>query len=185
MQKKAVFAAFAIALCGCATPLKPEEVNEMLLAPTHGILGGIAPGDSWDKLKADHDKRYTVHEDTLKSGNFTNEIRMLHHDLGNPGEDGFSISVKLDANNNVTSHSASIYGRKNNAVVVRKVLDDVIAHFDKVVGNGHCSKTAGGQGNSSSCQWKGTDGTSVTAQYMETTDPITGRIVIDVTPAKK
>jgi hypothetical protein len=175
----------ALALSGCARDLSPTEVNEMLFQPSHGLMAGIDFGDGWEKIKADHDKRYTVRDEVVDIASTPTPYYQLRHDLGSPGDDGFYVNFALDAEKKVKSYSVSIYGRKRNAVVVREVLDEVIAHFDKKVGGGHCAKMQGGQGNSTNCDWRAKDRPRVAVMYMEMSDPITGIVDITISPPSK
>ncbi|MFS8066735.1 MAG: hypothetical protein ACMG6S_10220 [Byssovorax sp.] len=182
MIKRGAFVAMALLLCACTPKLEQAEVNEMLLKPSRGLLGGIEFGDSWEKIKADHDKRYTVRDEKMAEGSF----QQLRRDLSDPGTNGYMITFQLDEQKNVKSYSAEIMGRKDNAVVVRQVLDDVIAHFDKKVGGGKCGKSPGGKGNSSNCRWSSKDGgPTVQVMYMEGNDPISGDIHIEINPPAK
>jgi len=182
MSKRGAFVAVALVLSACTPKLDLAEVDEVLIKPSRGLMGGIEFGDSWEKIKADHDKRYTVRDEQTSSGS----LQQLRRDLSDAGTNGYFISFHLDAQKNVESYSVSIFGQKDNAVGVRKVLDDVIAHFDKKVGGGKCGKIPGGKGNSTSCRWSGKDGAStVSLMYMVMEDPISGRIHIDVHPPAK
>lgn len=175
-------------LGGCTPDINPAEVNEMLLQPSRGLMGGVEFGDSWEKIKADHDKRYKVRDETMMLGANQDQpstYYQLRRDLGSPGEEGFYITFRLDEQKNVKAYDVSIFGSSKNAVTVRKLLDDVIAHFDKKIGGGHCGKTPGGKGNSSNCQWGGKDKPSVDLMYMEMSDPIHGTIEINISPPGK
>lgn len=112
-------------------------------------------------------------------------FQQLRRDLSDPGMNGYMITFQLDEQKNVKSYSAEIMGRKDNAVVVRQVLDDVIAHFDKKVGGGKCGKSPGGKGNSSNCRWSPKDGAAVLVMYSEGNDPITGDIHVEINPPAK
>lgn len=181
MQARHVCLLFASLLIACTPKLDPLEVQELLIKPQRGLLGGIEIGDSWDKIKADHDARYTVREDQTES----TTILQLRRDLSRPGTNGFYIGFTLDAGKKVESYRVSIFGQKGNAVVVRQVLDDLIAHFDKKVGGGKCSRTPGGKGNSSYCDWPSKKGAlGVHVSYMEMQDPISGRISIEIRPGR-
>lgn len=175
----------ALLLAGCQKDLDEAEVKALLLEPSRGALAGFDFGDSWEKIKSEHDARYTVRDETVQIGSGQTTFRQLRRDLGSPGEDGLYLTFRTDASGNVTQIDASIYGRKKNAVAVRRLLDDIIAHFDKKIGNGRCGKTPGGQGNSSYCNWKGKDGARVDAHYMEMSDPIQGTINLMVIPPGK
>lgn len=180
-MKRGFLVLSALLLTACTPKLDPNEVNEMLIKPSRGLFGGVELGDSWDKLKADHDKRYTVRDEKIEG----NAFLQLRHDLGDPGQNGFYLTFHVDGEGKVERFEASIHGQKDNAVTVRKLLDDVIAHFDAKVGNGHCGKTPGGKGNSSYCSWTKDGGPSVNVNYMEFTDPISGTIRVEIAPPRK
>lgn len=182
MLKRGTLVAVALLLVACTPKLDPLEVKQALLEQPRGLIGGVEFGDSWEKIKTDHDKRYEVRDEQTSSGSFL----QLRRDLSDPGTNGYFISFQLDEQKNVKSYSVSIYGEKGNAVVVRQVLDDVIAHFDKKVGGGSCRKSPGGKGNSSNCDWSGKDGgPTVSLMYLEMSDPINGMIDISVNPPAK
>jgi hypothetical protein len=183
MLKRGTLMAVALLLSACTPKLEHSEVKQALLEQPRGLLGGVEFGDSWEKIKADHDKRYEVRDEKTETG----AIRQLRRDLGSSkGTNGYYIGYNLDEQKNVKSYSASIHGQSDNAVVVRQVLDDVIAHFDKKVGGGRCGKSPGGKGNSSNCNWPGKDGgPNVSVMYLEMTDPISGMIHIEVNPPAK
>jgi hypothetical protein len=179
MRNAGTFLAVALLLGACSPPrLEKDEVNEVLLKPSRGLLGGIEFGDSWEKIKAEHDKRYSVRDEQVAGSS----LRQLRRDLSDPGTNGYMLTFALDDQNNVKTYSAMIMGQKDNAVVVRQVLDDVIAHFDKKLGVGQCGKLPGGQGNSSHCSWRPSGGPTVEVMYMESSDPIDGSIDINITP---
>lgn len=46
MIKRGAFVAMTLLLCACTPKLEQTEVNEMLLKPSRGLLGGIEFGDS-------------------------------------------------------------------------------------------------------------------------------------------
>jgi hypothetical protein len=172
----------ALLLCGCTPKLDPAEVKQMLLEQPRGVIGGVDFGDSWDRIKADHDKRYTVRDDNTKDGTF----RQLRHDLNSPGENGFFITFDVDAQGKVASYNVSIYGRKGNMLVVRGLVDDLIAYFDKKIGGGHCGASPGSKGNSTDCDWTSKPGApQVGVDYLDMSDIQTGSIEISVKPPAK
>jgi hypothetical protein len=159
------------AACG-PTDLPREEIDSVLF-PTKGVLGGYDFGDSWDDIKAKHDDAFVVRDDDFKQ---------LRRDVGdNAGSNGYFIGFGLDGAGKVNSLSANISGKKQNAVTVRVMLDDVIAHYDKTIGNGKCGKT-GTDTNSSTCRWETPGKPRVTVRYLEMRDPISGSLDITIEP---
>ncbi|MCC6522235.1 MAG: hypothetical protein IT373_06210 [Polyangiaceae bacterium] len=161
-------------LAACSTPeLKEAELVEMLVKPTSGVLGGFALGDSWSKLKAEHDPRYSVRDDTFKQ---------LRRDLGSPGEEGFFVGFTLDGDT-VQSIDASIYGSKANTAVVRQALDVLGAHFVARVGPGECVPT--GPKGQPVCHWASKDGkieAEASFLLMDDPPPLTADLSVRVGP---
>ena len=166
----------ALVSVGCTPELKPDEVTSTLFGKDRGALAGYDFGDSWEKIKKEHDPKLKLRDEK--------GFEQLRYDLSSPGDNGFFISFGLEGGDKVKSLGASIYGRKQNAVTVRRILDDVIAHFDKTVGQGSCAKS-GGPGNSSSCDWPARAGKpGAHVDYLEMSDPIWGHLEIRIVPAK-
>lgn len=164
----------ALFLVGCTPDIKKDEVTAMLLGKDRGVLGGYDFGDSWDTIKKDHDPIYKVRDEA--------SFEQLRRDLSDPGEEGFFITFHLDDAKKVKSLGASIYGSKQNAVTVRAIFDDVIAHFDKKMGEGRCGKVPNAEGNSTSCDWAEPGKPRVHVLYLQYKDPIQGSINIDIEP---
>jgi hypothetical protein len=166
--------ALTLALTAACGPkdLPRDEIAKVLF-PTEGVLGGYDFGDSWEDIKAKHDEVFEVRDDDFKQ---------LRRDVGdNAGSNGYFIGFQLDAAGKVESFEASISGKEQNAVTVRALLDDVIAHYDKTIGDGSCTRTGAG-GNSSSCSWESPGKPKVEVMYLEMRDPISGSIHINIHP---
>ena len=160
----------------CGPKDLPREEIDAVLFPTKGVLGGYDFGDSWEDIKAKHDEVFEVRDDDFKQ---------LRRDVGdNAGSNGYFIGFGLDDAGKVKSLSASISGKKQNAVTVRAILDDVIAHYDKTIGQGRCRRT-GTDNNSSSCRWENAGKPKVEVMYLEMSDPISGSINIGIEPPSK
>ena len=177
MPRYALALLAVLPLAACTPKLDRAEVKQMLLSQPRGLIGGIEFGDSWEKIKAEHDPRYTVRDEKTTIGGFKESFLQLRHDLGGP-DNGYFLTFQVDEQNNVKSYGASVYGRKENAIVVRDVFDDLTAQFDAKVGKGVCSKV-GNKGDSTGCDWKG-PAAHVNLLYMEFKDPISGRINVTV-----
>lgn len=170
-----ILVATLLAACG-PSDMSQDEVKKNLFSGD-GVLGGHDFGDSWEEIKKGHAEVFEVRDDDFK------QLRRKVHD--NAGSNGYFIGFRLDGEGKVEAIDASINGSEQNAVVVRKVLDDAIAHFDAMVGAdaGGCASSGGG-GNSSNCSWSKPGKPSVTIMYSEGSDPIRGSIHIDVTAPK-
>ena len=155
-----------------------DEVNAMLF-PEKGVFSGYDFGDKWSDIKANPPKGFEVRDD---------DIKQLRRDVGsNAGSNGFYVGFGLDGEGKVRSFNAHVSGQQQNALTIRKLLDDVIAQYDKSIGNGSCTRT-GTQDNSSSCTWEAPGKLRVNVSYTEMRDPISGSIDVSVQrtpPAKR
>lgn len=166
-----VLLAFTVA---CGPKDLPREEIMTILFPAEGVLGGYDFGDSWEEIKANPNEVFEVRDDDFKQ---------LRRDVGdNAGSNGYFIGFALDGAGKVTSISASINGKEQNSVAVRALLDDVIAHFDKTVGNGSCMQIANNQDNSSTCRWETPGKPQVEVSYHEMRDLNAGSVEIRVAP---
>lgn len=157
----------------CGPKDLPREEIESVLFPSKGVLGGYDFGDSWDDIKAKHDDVFEVRDD---------ENKQLRRDVGeNAGSNGYFIGFTLDDAGKVESLGVNISGKKQNAVTVRVLLDDVIAHYDKTIGNGTCRK-AGTDTNSSTCSWETPGKPRVDVRYLEMRDPLSGSLDVTLKP---
>ena len=157
----------------CGPKDLPREEIDKVLFPSEGVFAGYDFGTSWEDIKANHPEQFVVRDDDFKQ---------LRRDVGdNAGSNGYFIGFGLDDAGKVTSFDAAISGKKQNAVAVRVLLDDLIAHYDKTIGNGSCIRT-GTDDNSSSCRWETPGKPRVEIMYLEMRDPISGSIHIDVNP---
>jgi hypothetical protein len=174
MQLRLVPLALTLAFTAACGPkdLPREEIDKVLF-PSEGVLGGYDFGDSWEDIKAKHDEVFEVRDD---------EFKQLRRDVGeNAGSNGYFIGFKLDSAGKVTGFDASVSGKEQNAVAVRALLDDVIAHYDKTIGNGSCMRI-GNDNNSSSCSWESPGKPRVEVMYNEMRDPISGSIHLTISP---
>jgi hypothetical protein len=161
----------SMAACG-PTDLPRDEINGVLF-PEKGIFGGFDFGDSWSDIKAKHPEQFEVRDDDFKQ---------LRRDVGdNAGSNGYFLGFGLDDAGKVKSIEVSIHGQKQNAVTVRALLDDVIAHYDKTIGKGRCQKT-GKEDNSSTCTWEAPGKNKVRASYLEMRDLHSGSLSVSVQP---
>ena len=136
------------------------------------MLGGYDFGDSWDDIKADHNEVFDVRDDDFK------QLRRKIWD--NAGSNGYYLDFVLDAEGKVAAFQASINGTKQNAVTVRKLLDDILARYEAAIGSGSCARI-GSEGHSTSCRWPTVPGKPIVKViYVETDDPILGSINIFV-----
>ena len=164
--------AFTVA-CG-PKDLPRQEIEEVLF-PSKGVLGGYDFGDSWEDIKANHDSVFELRDDDFKQ---------LRRDVGdNAGSNGYFIGFALDEAGKVESFKASVNGKEQNAITVREMLDQVISHYDKTIGNGGCLPTSGSD-NSSSCSWESPGKPRVEIMYHEMRDPISSSINITISPPK-
>ena len=163
-------------MVGCNPPdMDAKEVMSKVFTD-QGVVGGYDFGDSWDKVKKNHDDVFKVRDDDFK------QLRRPVSD--NAGDNGYFIGFQLDDAGKIKSFDVSISGGKQNAVTVRKLLDDIIAKYDKSHGKGSCSPT--GTGNSSTCTWPGgKDEGRVEVRYLEMDEPIRGHINIQIHPPKE
>lgn len=165
--------AFLAFTAACGPKDLPREEIITILFPAEGVLGGYDFGDSWEDIKANHNEVFEVRDDSSKQ---------LRRDVGeNAGSNGYYIGFGLDDAGKVTSLNASISGKEQNAVAVRALLDDVIAHFDKTIGGGSCTRT-GTKDNSSSCRWETPGKPRVQVSYHEMLDLNAGSVNIDIDP---
>jgi len=165
----------AATVVGCNPP--DMDANEVMskVFTDKGVVGGYDFGDSWDEVKKKHDDVFKVRDDDIK------QLRRPVSD--NAGDNGYFIGFHLDKQNKIKSFDVHISGNKQNAVTVRKLLDDIIARFDKSHSKGSCSRT--GRKNSSHCTWpEGKDKGRVELTYLEMDDPISGIISIQIHPPK-
>ncbi len=171
--------ALGLFVTACGPPdMNQQEVMDTLFPADKGVVGGYDFGDSWSDIKGKHSEVFKVRDDDFK------QLRRAVSD--NAGDNGYFIGFHLDGDGKVKSFDASISGSKQNAVTVRKILDDVIAHFDKTIGGGRCGRAPGGEGNSSNCDWSEQPGKPrVSLMYLEMNEPISGSIHIDIDPPEK
>ena len=129
---------------GCGPPdMDQKDVRSHLFAPG-GVLGGYHFGDAWDDIKKGHKSTYAVRDDDRQ------QLRRIGWDNGN---NQYFLGFQLDHQRNVKQVRAYVQGSDQNVVVVRKVLNDAIAHFDKTVGGGRCN-TGPREGAATTCDWK-------------------------------
>jgi len=151
----------------------PKEEITGVLFPDKGVFAGYDFGDSWDDIKAKHPDFFEVRDDDHKQ---------LRRDVGdNAGSNGYYLGFDLDGAGKVKSMSASVSGKKQNSVMVRALLDDVISHYDKTIGKGSCRRT-GKDDNSSNCSWDAPGKPKVRVMYLEMRDLQSGKITISVSP---
>jgi hypothetical protein len=171
--------ALSVLMVTTAVGCNPPDIDQSeVMSKVFGGKGVVADydfGDSWDDVKKKHDDVFKVHDDDIK------QLRRRVSD--NAADNGYFIVFRLDKQNKIEGFDVSITGSKQNAVTVRKLLDDIIAKYDKSHGNGGCGPV--GEGNSSSCSWPGSkDKGSVEASYLEMSDPIRGQIDLTLNPPK-
>lgn len=174
-----VVPAFGLLAAACGPPdMSQEEVKNNLFGGK-GVVGGYDFGDSWEAIKNDHAEVFEVRDDDFK------QLRRNVSD--NAGDNGYFIGFALDDAGNVEGFDVSINGSEQNAVVVRKLLDDAIAYFDTMIGGGGCAPTpAPNDGNSSNCRWAEQPGKpEASIMYLEMTDPLRGSVHIDIHPPKE
>lgn len=160
------------AACG-PKDLPREEINTILF-PAEGVLGGYDFGDAWTDIKAKPNEVFEVRDDDFKQ---------LRRDVGdNAGSNGYFIGFGLDDAGKVKSLDASINGKDQNAVTVRAMLDEIIARYDKTIGQGGCMPIGNGEDNSVSCRWEAPGKPRVEVSYFEMRDPISGSINISINP---
>ena len=160
-----------LSACG-PRDLPREEIAEVLF-PSKGLLGGFELGDSWEDIKAKHPEQFEVRDDDYKQ---------LRRDVGeNAGSNGYFLGFQLDGAGKVVGLSAHISGKEQNAVTVRVLLDDVIAHFDKTIGKGRCTRT-GTKDNSSNCHWEAPGKPKVDVSYLEMLDIKQGALTVSFKP---
>jgi hypothetical protein len=163
----------SVAACG-PQDLPREEITEVLF-PSKGLLAGYDFGDSWQDIKAKPPEHFAVRDDDTKQ---------LRRDVGdNAGSNGYYVGFGLDDAGKVKSLSVRISGKKQNAVTVRALLDDVIAHYDKTIGKGRCTR-AGTKDNSSNCSWEAPGKPRVRVTYHEMLDLLSGSLEVSLTPPK-
>ncbi|MBL9025533.1 MAG: hypothetical protein JNL21_25280 [Myxococcales bacterium] len=163
----------SVAACG-PKDLPREEITEVLF-PSKGLLAGYDFGDSWQDIKAKPPEHFAVRDDDTKQ---------LRRDVGdNAGSNGYYVGFGLDDAGKVKSLSVHISGKKQNAVTVRALLDDVIAHYDKTIGGGRCSRT-GTKDNSSNCSWEAPGKPRIRVTYHEMLDLQSGSLEVSLTPPK-
>ena len=162
-------------LAACGPKDLPREEIAGVLFPEKGVFAGYEFGDSWDSIKSKHPEFFVVRDD---------DIKQLRRDVGdNAGSNGYFLGFGLDSAGKVVSMSASIHGQKQNAVTVRALFDDVVAHYDKTVGKGSCSSTKSGD-NSTSCDFSAPGKPKVSVRYLEMRDLGSGSLSISVEPPK-
>ncbi len=174
MRTIAVATSLAFLALGCTPDVNKDEVTKQLFGKDRGVIAGYDFGDSWDTIKKDHDPLYKLRDEK--------GFEQLRRDLSDPGSEGFFVTFKLDGDNKVKGLGASVYGSKQNAVTVRMILDDAMAHYDKTIGKGRCGRIPGGEGNSTSCDWATPGKPRVHLMYLEYKDPIRGSLDIDIEP---
>ena len=165
-----------VTLAACGPKDLPREEIKGVLFPDEGIFAGYDLGDSWADIKTKHPDFFKLRDDDFKQ---------LRRDVGdNAGSNGYFLGFEIDGAGKVTSMNASINGKDQNRVAVREILDDVIAHYDKSVGNGSCARTSK-ENNSSRCTWEAPGKNTVVASYHEMPDLNVGKLDISVGPPKK
>ncbi|MCA9654784.1 MAG: hypothetical protein H6712_30610 [Myxococcales bacterium] len=173
MIERALGALSIVLLAGACGPsdMSRDEVDKNLFG-RGGVLGGYEFGDSWDEIKKSPDEVYEVRDEAGFE-----QLRRKVSD--NAGQDGYFLGFGLEGGK-VTSLHASVNGTQQNAVTVRMLVDDAIAYFDAMIGNGHCSSSPDGNTH---CDWREQPGKPrATLRYMTFDEPIKGSIDIDVEP---
>jgi hypothetical protein len=157
----------------CGPKDLPREEIKGVLFPDKGVFAGYDFGDSWQDIKAKHADYFEVRDD---------EHKQLRRDVGdNAGSNGYYLGFGLDGAGKVVSMSVNISGKEQNAVTVRELLDDVIAHYDKTIGKGGCRRT-GKDDNSSNCIWEAPGKPKVEVMYLEMRDLHSGSLDVSVKP---
>lgn len=164
----------ALALAGCGPKdIDVAEVNEVLF-PEKGVIGGYDFGVTWDEIQDDHNKVFKVRDD--------DDIKQLRRKVSdNAGSNGYFIGFTFGTDGGAESFHVSINGSKQNAVTVRKLLDEVIDRYDAQIGPGSCH--AMGEGASISCHWVGSELDVDLMYYDLDSDPVSGGIDLNVRKA--
>lgn len=146
MHKNGAFVIMVgLLVAGCTPKLDAGEVSEMLVKPTRGLIAGFDIGDSWDQIKASHDPRYTVRDDSSQQ---------LRRDLSDPGTNGFFVDFGVDpSTKKITRISVQVYGDRPNAAAVDRVAQDFVAKFDAQFGKGSCDGTRDERAPGIDCKW--------------------------------
>ena len=168
----------ALALLTACGPrdMKPEEVNSVLF-PAEGVIAGYDFSASWTDIKAKHNEVFEVRDDP--------DFKQLRRKISdNAGSDGYFIGFQLDDAGNVESFDVSINGSEQNTLTVRRLLDDVIAHYDKTIGRGSCGPIPDSEGNSSTCDWSAPGKPSVHVSYYDFSDMKSGSVNIEIKAPK-
>lgn len=161
-----------ISLCG------PKDIDavefDAVVFPSEGVIGGYDFGDSWDDVKAKHNDVFEVRDEA--------GFEQLRRKVGdNAGVNGYFIGFRLDDAGKIQGFSVSLNGESQNAVLVRKTLDDMIARYDVLLGPGSCYKIGDGPDNSTACDWPEVPGQPrVDLMYYENHDPLRGSIDLTV-----
>ena len=167
-------AALALALAGCGgKKLDEREALDLLTKPTAGVIGGWALGDSWAKIAASHDERYTVREGSS---------HQLFQDHGAPMWGVNAIFVL--SGDTVAEMEIDVQGREGNdddAKAIRALEDDLKAYFDKKAKPDGCSQAADQE--SAWCNWTAKDGTGVDVTWRRLADFKSENLEITVKPA--
>ncbi len=117
-------------LAGCAPKMDRDELFAMITRPEHGLMAGVALGDTWESVKAKHDPKLRVRDDATSSG----PIRQLRFDVGKPMEDDLYITYTVDAAGVITGMALTVNGAKDNSIVVRALYDNLLKHYEKKLG---------------------------------------------------
>ncbi len=123
----------AVALTGCSGPeLNQQEIIEMLTKHDRGLLVGVELGDTWKDVEARTPKKMKL--------NHLGKNKQWRYAVGDKAhKNGMYVTFDVEQGK-VVSLSASINGNEKNAVIVRKLFDQVIAHFKAKLGDGDCDK---------------------------------------------
>lgn len=174
MRNRLLLIGLLASTAACGPRDLPREEIKGVIFPDKGVFAGYDFGDSWSDIKAKHPDYFEVRDDDFKQ---------LRRDVGdNAGSNGYYIGFSLDKAGKVVGLEASIHGKKQNSVMVRELLDEVIAHYEKTVGKGECRRT-GKEDNSTSCSWVLPGKPRVDVTYNDMPDLHSGALNIAVKPA--
>ncbi len=119
-----VISTLVIASCSTSNPKMDEaKIEEMILVTDRGLISGLDIGDTWDEIKSNCSKDWTI--DEVDENN-----KILRKDW-TTGFDFIIMELSFYENNVLSRIRCGVYGTKDNAIVAKTFFTKATNYFDK------------------------------------------------------
>jgi len=122
-MKKIVYIILSmVILTSCNTDMDRKEIADMTINYKTGILAGFDIGDSWEKVKNEHHKLWTVDEGIMYNSNYYKIEKRW-------GEDYMIITFYLDENKKIINMDLTLEASGKNSVTAIRFMNNAHNYY--------------------------------------------------------